>query len=58
MIDKQQTSAGKPALTLRETFAAVTPFNRPKGFKRLEREAKAEHVARKMQKLQATSEPW
>lgn len=39
-------------MTLERAYRSVTPLGRPEEFKRIEQEAKAEHVSRQIHKLQ------
>lgn len=50
-IDGKEVKLERPAHTWRSAFGAVKPVNRPENFKEIERQAKAEHVDRFIQKL-------
>ena len=50
-VEDGQVRIEKASMTLREAFASVKPAAPPEEFKRIEREAKEEHVARQLEKL-------
>ena len=50
-IDGEEVRLERQTHTWRSAFGAVQPVNRPEDFKEIERQAKAEHIDRFMEKL-------
>lgn len=51
-VEEGQVRLAPASMTLESAYRSVKPVGRPEDFKRVEREAKQEHVSREVRKLQ------